>query len=254
MIVSHAHRFIFIKTQKTAGTAMEVALSKFCGPDDIITPIQTWIEGERAEQSGRGPQNYRFSHPLVPKRPLIKRLMGRPERHYHPSIGFYDHMPAWRVKAYVGDEVWGSYFKFAFERNPWDRQVSWYHYKTKSKPDGLVPTFEAFLADEKRAKVDNHALYAIDGTVAVDFLGRYEAIETDFAQALAQAGLPDDVALPKVNVRRARTLGDAGGGGPSATDLEPADEPAYRRHYTDAARTKVTGWYRAEIDLLGYTF
>ena len=69
MIVSHAHRFIFIKTQKTAGTAMEVALSAICGPDDIITPIQTWIEGERREHAGRGPQNYRLEHPAVPRRP-----------------------------------------------------------------------------------------------------------------------------------------------------------------------------------------
>jgi hypothetical protein len=31
MIISPAHRFIFIKTRKTAGTSMEIALAKFCG-------------------------------------------------------------------------------------------------------------------------------------------------------------------------------------------------------------------------------
>ena len=235
MIVSHKHKLIFIKTQKTAGTSMEVALSGICGPEDIITPVQSWIEGERTELAGRGPQNYRLDHALVPKRPLIKRLMGRPERHYHPSIGFYDHMPAWRVKAYLGDDIWSSYFKFAFERNPWDRQVSWYRYKTKSKSDSDRPTFDQFLGDRRRAFVDNYDLYSIDGKVAVDFLGRYESVAEDFAEALRQAGVHEPLALPEVNV-------STGGVGD------------YRTHYSEASRVCVAQWYAREIALLGYEF
>ena len=67
VIVSHKHKLIFIKTQKTAGTSIEVALSSLCGPDDIITPVQSWIEDDRAGLAGRGAQNYRLNHPLVPK-------------------------------------------------------------------------------------------------------------------------------------------------------------------------------------------
>jgi hypothetical protein len=37
VIVSHKHKFIFLKTNKAAGTSTEMALSRFCGPDDIIT-------------------------------------------------------------------------------------------------------------------------------------------------------------------------------------------------------------------------
>ena len=32
MIISHEHKFIFLKTKKTAGTAIEAALSELCGP------------------------------------------------------------------------------------------------------------------------------------------------------------------------------------------------------------------------------
>ena len=39
VIVSHKHKFIFIKTRKTAGTSIELFLSRFCGEKDIITPI-----------------------------------------------------------------------------------------------------------------------------------------------------------------------------------------------------------------------
>lgn len=239
MIVSHKHRFIFIKTQKTAGTSVEVALSKICGPDDILTPIQTWLEDERTSSAGRGPQNYRLDHPLVPKRAWWKKLAGRPERHYHPSVGYYDHMPAWRVRAYLGEEIWSDYFTFAFERNPWDRQVSWYRYKTKSKAAEEKPSFEAFLADRKRAFVDNYDLYELDGAIGVDYVGQYETLANDFATAVEMAGLSAELRgaleLPRVNVSAGPT-----------TD--------YRSFYTDASANMMADWYAREIRSFGYEF
>ena len=38
MIASFSCRFIFLKTRKTAGTSVELALSPACGPEDIVTP------------------------------------------------------------------------------------------------------------------------------------------------------------------------------------------------------------------------
>src|SRR3990172_4785436 len=166
MIISHSHKFIFIKTKKTAGTAIEAALSELCGPDDVITPYRAESEEDR---KGRPPQNFRIEHPMKPQRPLWRRLLLRPERYYHQSVGYYEHMPASRVRSYVGEEIWRSYFKFAFDRNPWDRQVSWYLYKTKSKR--ARPSFERFMASRRRAFVNNYALYTVDGALAVDFVG-----------------------------------------------------------------------------------
>ena len=177
MIISHEHKFIFLKTKKTAGTSIEAALCKVCSEADVITPFR--VEDEKA-RLGRGPQNYRIDHPLKPKRPLWRKLLGRPERYWHPSVGFYEHMPAWRVRDYVGEDVWRSYFKFAFDRNPWDRQVSWYFYKTKSK--ARRPTFMDFMTNRRHAYVENYQLYTIDDALAVDFLGRYEQLGDDLAK------------------------------------------------------------------------
>jgi hypothetical protein len=39
MVISHKFRFIFVKTQKTAGTSIETYLSQVCDSFDILTPL-----------------------------------------------------------------------------------------------------------------------------------------------------------------------------------------------------------------------
>ena len=58
MIFSRLHNFLFIKGRKVAGTSVEVALSKICGPDDIITPMMAIDERKRIELGYRHAQNY----------------------------------------------------------------------------------------------------------------------------------------------------------------------------------------------------
>jgi hypothetical protein len=228
MILSHKHKFIYIKTRKTASSSIEAMLSQICGPEDVITPTSDRLmTGER-----RPPQNYRFDHPLVPKRPLVRRLLGRPERLYHPTIGFYEHIPAWRIKGYVGDEVWNSYYKFTFERNPWDKQISWYYYKTKSKTER--PSFESFMRNKEKALVDNYPLYTTGGKIAVDFVGLYENLSDDLGRVLDVIGVNNTGPLPQLNV-----FGKGEG---------------YRDLYSDKTRRLVEEWYAPEIKAFGYQF
>ena len=105
VIASHQHRFIFLKTRKTAGTSVEIALSKVCGPDDIITEISPEDEALRREAGGRPPQN--FQSPPLPRKA-------------------YNHMGAKAVRELVGEQTFDDYFTFAIERNPWDAVVSLY--------------------------------------------------------------------------------------------------------------------------------
>jgi hypothetical protein len=142
-------------------------------------------------------------------------------------------MPAWRIKTYVGDETWSRYFKFTFERNPWDRQVSWYFYKTKSKEPR--PPFDKFNANEKRAWVGNYDLYTIDNELCVDFVGRYENLAEDFAKALEMMGLEERIELPVTNVSEEKKAG-------------------YHSFYTDESREMIGTWYAREIGRFGYSF
>ena len=58
MIISHKHKFIFIKTFKVSGTSMEIALSRYIGNEDILTPLNLEDEIKRYKKTGVLPQNY----------------------------------------------------------------------------------------------------------------------------------------------------------------------------------------------------
>ena len=108
MILSHKYRFIFLKTAKTAGSSIEAALAPVCGPDDIITGNERNLL-RRNYQLGLGK--------------LGLHVPGEISRRLPEVSGFYPHMPGRQVRRLVDREIWDNYFKFAVERNPWDRQV-----------------------------------------------------------------------------------------------------------------------------------
>jgi Sulfotransferase family len=230
MIVSHEHKFIFLKTKKTAGTSIEIALSQLCGPDDIISPITETDEALRAD--GSGPRNWRVHGWWRSPRPLFKRswLKVGP-----PDYGFYNHMPANEVRELLHNEqVWTSYFKFAFDRNPWDRQVSAYHFRYRRRRS--PPSFADFIHHDRRARLNNYDIYSLDGEACVNFLGRFENLQEDFRHALSEIGLKINHELPraKSGIRQ--------------------NAKHYRDYYDDYTREVVGSWYEREIGLLGYVF
>jgi hypothetical protein len=229
MIISHEHKFIFLKTKKTAGTSIELALSKLCGPGDVLTPLTANDEALRA---GRGAQNWRLHGWWSSPRPFWKR---RFLKFTAEDYGFYNHMPAEQARALLADDrIWRSYFKFAFDRNPWDRQVSWYHHRFRRKE--TPPPFSTFIRCDRRARINNYEIYSIEGDVAVDFVGRFESLEEDLKHALEQVGLRLDADLPSAK-----------------STFRPGATP-YRAYYDGDTRAIVGDWYRREIKLLGYTF
>jgi hypothetical protein len=230
MIVSHAHKFIFLKTKKTAGTSIELALSRLCGPDDVITPL---TKNDEALRDGmRGAQNWRLHGWWGSPRPLWQR---RWWKFTAEDYGFYNHMPAAQAKALLNDDkAWRSYFKFAFDRNPWDRQVSFYHHRHRHEAN--PPPFTEFIHSDKRARLNNFEIYSIDGDVAVDFIGHYETLEADLKRALEQVGLSLNGELPRAK---------------SGTRHKGKH---YRDYYDDRTRDVVGDWYRREIQLLDYAF
>ena len=215
MIVSHAHRFVFLKTRKTAGTSVEIALSTVCGPDDVITPVTEADERLRAEAGGRPPQNYE-SPPLARKA--------------------FNHMPASMVRQLVGRETWDDYFTFSIERNPWDLVVSLYHWRHRDDP--APPAFANFVEEPivEELATKNFRGYRIHGELAVDRVIRYDSLAGELTEVWAQLGLPGEPALPRAK----------GGSRPKG--------PSYASYYDEATKLRVAELFAPAIEAFEFKF
>lgn len=115
MIISHSHKFIFIKSFKTAGTSIDSTLSTFCSGDDIVTPMND------------------FKHNRNEKGEFIHNAMNA-EAFEKLDLPNLQHVEAHIIKDMVAPEVWSDYFKFSIARNPWDRAISYFYWDMRNNP------------------------------------------------------------------------------------------------------------------------
>lgn len=241
MIVNHRHRFIFFKTRKTAGTSVELALSRFCEPGDLVTPLDEAIAGEetlRREQGGFGPS--------VPKKALWQhrsvREWRRLIRKQRRTDVLAPHSSALQAREYLGAEVWSDYFKFAIERNPWHRFVSYYwwrkHRRAWSGRDASADIHEtlALLARRKPHLLTNWPIYGIGERVAVDRVIFFETLQADLDGLTASGRLPD-----RIDLHTTRAKAGLRPAGSSPADL-----------LSSADCTLIANYCRREIAAFGY--
>src|SRR3954470_18982868 len=102
MIVDHEHKFIFVKTRKTAGTSIEVFLAPLLRPDAIVTPVADVDHGARNFMDA----TRRYRSVVMGSRVWEMR------RDVERQRWFYNHMPARLIRARLGKRIWNSYFTF----------------------------------------------------------------------------------------------------------------------------------------------
>ncbi len=208
MIVSHHHRFIFAAVPKTGTHAVRQALREQLGDEDI-------------EQVGL----------FVDKRFPWQDLAAI--RHGHLSLR--------QVRPYLGEDAFGSYFKFAFVRNPFDRFVSYCAFMLRGGDLFQRQPREAMYHFLFREPPEQHILFQPqasllvddDGkTLLTDEVGRVEDMQGSYDAICARIGIPPRP-LDRVN-------------GTSHAD--------YRRYYDQPLIDGVAARYARDLELFGYTF
>ena len=146
---------------------------------------------------------------------------------------FFHHIPAARVKRLVPAEVWNSYRKVSIERNPWDREVSFYFFRHKDS--ATRPSFADYLT-KGHQRIRNYDIYTVDGTPA-DTILRFENLAQELDDFLAGLGIAERPVLK--NAKGA---------------FRPVESRDYRAFYPPALRDRVARLYAREIALFGYEF
>lgn len=235
MILSHQHKFIFFCNPKTGSTSVEKALA----------PLQ---EGQEYNYGLRQSYSHTSTKMLFPNK----------------------HMPPMTLKAWLPQKIWDDYYKFAFVRNPWDWFVSeWkYHFRLNSlrKSDFIKRprTVAAYcknyywlksLNQKQRFEVEDidflfdrlkdnfpvvpntkglyqsHYVYDLDGNKIVDFVAKFENIQSDFQKIKSSLGLDIDL-----------------------MHLNKTKHDDYRKCFTKESRKRVAELWREDIERFGYTF
>ena len=133
---------------------------------------------------------------------------------------------------------WKEYFKFTFIRNPWDRELSFYMYRLNRikihKRLDPNTTFEqyvtkAFHSGRKRNQQIDWLIS--NGTMEVDFIGRFERLESDFHKICNILNI--NKKLPHMNATK---------------------HDHYSTYYNDTTRQMVETMYSKDINLFGYKF
>ena len=192
MIVCHNHKFIFIKTQKTASTSIEIALSMLCTADDIVTPISKGDEEYRKSLGFQEPTNYVVPFIKYSKEDFYNCLKTKKRKE------LYNHMSCEEIKKVVGPKVFNSYYKFCFERNPYDKLISlFYHHGGYNK----WQTIEEFIKSGELNIIKGFDQYTINKVVAVDDIFKYEDLDDSLLRISNKLNLKNKLELPEVKLK-----------------------------------------------------
>jgi len=158
----------------------------------------------------------------------------------------FEHKTAVEKRAELGEDLWKRKYVFAFIRNPWDKVVSHYHYRVRTNQTGLGDQHLSFGEWVCRAYGKNEPRYYDNpkmfmpqsgwltnerGEMIVDFIGRFERLEEDFATICQNIGR--QAQLPHV---------------------KSSKRSGYQQYYTEETRDIVAEWFAEDIRRFGYRY
>ena len=203
-------------------------MSQHCGPDDIVTPIEPYVEPHVA-------RNHRGLWNPVPEI-MAKKAKGirRDMRNFLKLRKFYNHIPAFSVEKRLPKRVWNEYFKFCVERNPWDKTLSDYH-MMKDRSAGDL-SLDDYLHNGRFCL--NYPKYTdLSGNLMVDRVIKYESLMEELGEVFTQVGVPFTGTL-----------------GVKAKGEHRTNRAAYQDVLSSAQSEVIAGAFRREIDMHGYVY
>jgi hypothetical protein len=216
MLLSVKYNFLFVHIAKTGGTSVRAALAPLRWRDPLYIP--QFIASRLSHATG---------HRIASKLPRHAKIIA--------------------AKEMLPQELFDKLFKFTFVRNPWDLQVSSWHHIRRERPHLVehIPDFETFIRwklDPDRPyqyhidtsiEIQSDYLKDLDGTILVDFIGKYEHLQEDYEEACRRIGIKP----PRLPHKR-----------------QAKDRKDYRSYYNDSTANLISSYFRSDIEEFDYSF
>lgn len=217
MILSKKNNFVFIHNYKVGGTSITEALKTH----GIVNPPCSMSLLNYFENLNAINNRYIF---------YLLRYMG--------VSRFHAHEKAFNIRAILGCEFYDSLYSFGFVRNPWDWQVSLYHFSKSTKKNrhyDLFNTFDGFdeyiewrCANEVRLQKD---FFYYKNDQIVDFVGKIENFNKDIENISNKLGISIKLNHSNKSVHR-----------------------HWQEYYNNKTRRLVENAFRKDIELFEYEY
>lgn len=232
VLISHKHKFIYIKNQKVAGSSVECIFEKYCINNNNN-------DNSNNDNSSNNVVGSHYTDENVSEAGVVGGRLSVDK--YHQGIRYKnwpEHISLREVKKRVGDEKFNSYFKFCVVRNPWDQIVSKYFYaKNVLKSINPNMTFDRFVRKVYNSK-DIWTMIIVDGKPSCDYYIKFEDLNkgiVEVAQVLDINDIDLDQ-LPHFN-----------------SNVRPKDK-SYQEYYTEETKNLVYNGNKEYIEYFNYEF
>ena len=153
------------------------------------------------------------------------------------KFAFRQHNEIRVAKKVLPDEIFNSYFKFAFVRNPWDRLVSEYEFIRRRPNHGrhskvIRMEFDEYIVYQSKRR-DAHQIDMLadkQGNLLMDFVGKFENLEKDWLYVAKKLGIENK----ELGHRKKSGIKD------------------YKAYYTQENWDLVADLWHRDIDAFGY--
>jgi hypothetical protein len=207
-MLSHKKKFIFIHVYKVAGSSIRKVLHQ----DSAISFRQSSLKDKWISLS----KGVKY------------------------SSDFDGHITALQLKNSLPADIFNTYYKFAFVRNPWDWQVSLYLFGLKDKNHFQHELFKSFANFEAyldwRIREDLHLQkdFLVDdsGNLLVDFVGKLENLKEDFEYVCNKIQI-QSIDLPHLN---------------------KSNSEKYQRFYNERTKQLLADAFKEDIEFFNYSY
>jgi len=193
-LVSHKHKFIYIKTFKTASSSLYRLFSAYCCP-----PLE----------SGDLDMAWGLHEPRTADEPLVSDYGVIGAKNKGQQIENWGaHIPLVAVKRELGEKIFNSYFKFTSVRHPAEQAVSAFYHnyhnyrnyrnlENNSDSELVSRKFHHYLKNQYDPD-ENWNQYTINNVPACDDYIRFEDLSNETNRILQILNLEPNLRIPQL--------------------------------------------------------